>query len=171
MSDLQLAFSPLLPWPLFGALALAAICVLLVGAAAGHRGTPLRALALALLLAALADPALITEKRDPQKSIVAVVVDKSESQNFGDRAAQTEAARVALDAALAKFPGFETRVVSVTNDASGNDGTKLFGALEQALKDVPPERVGGVILVTDGVVHDIPGKAEALGFQARRFMP
>ncbi len=60
----------------------------------------------------------------------------------------------------------ETRFVAASNDASGNDGTKLFGALEQALKDVPPERVGGALLVTDGVVHDIPAKAEALGFHA-----
>jgi hypothetical protein len=108
----------------------------------------------------------VTERREPQKSVVAVVIDKSESQNFGARAQQTETARAALDAALAKFGDVETRVVTVTNDASGNDGTKLFAALEQALKDTPAERVGGALLVTDGVVHDIPAKAEALGFRA-----
>ena len=31
---------------------------------------------------------------------------------------------------------------------------------------MPPERVGGAILVTDGIVHDIPAHAEALGFKA-----
>ena len=34
------------------------------------------------------------------------------------------------------------------------------------LADVPPERVGGAILVTDGVVHDVPAEAAALGFNA-----
>lgn len=166
MTDLDLTFAPLLPWSLLAAFALLGAAALVLGAMAGQRGTALRALALALVLAALTDPSLVTEKRDPQKTVVAVVIDKSESQNFGARAAQTEEARKALDTALAKFGDVETRLVTVTNDASGNDGTKLFGALEQALKDVPPERVGGALLVTDGVVHDIPAKAEALGFRA-----
>ncbi|KAF2991557.1 hypothetical protein OGR47_09405 [Methylocystis sp. MJC1] len=166
MTDLNLTFAPLLPWSLLTAFALLGAAALVLGALAGQRGTALRALALALVLAALTDPSLVTEKRDPQKTVVAVVIDKSESQNFGARAAQTEEARKALDAALAKFGDVETRFVTAANDASGNDGTKLFGALEQALKDVPPERVGGALLVTDGVVHDIPAKAEALGFRA-----
>jgi hypothetical protein len=166
MTDLNLTFAPLLPWPVLVALAIAGAVALLLGAVAGQRGTALRALALGLVLAALTDPSLVTEKRDPQKTIVAVVIDKSESQNFGARAAQTEEARRSLEAALAKFGDVETRFVTVTNDSSGNDGTRLFGALEQALKDAPPERVGGVLLLTDGVVHDIPAKAEALGFRA-----
>lgn len=166
MTDLNITFAPLLPWPLLAALALIALVVLILGAALGQRATILRAVGLALALAALTDPSLVREKRDPQKTVVAVVIDKSESQNFGARPAQTEEARKALETALAKFGDVETRVVAVSNDASGNDGTKLFGALEQALKDVPPERVGGALLVTDGVVHDIPAKAEALGFHA-----
>ena len=166
MTDLNITFSPLLPWPLLAALALLAIVVLVLGAALGQRATILRAFGLALALAALTDPSLVREKRDPQKTVVAVVIDRSESQNFGARPAQTEEARKALENALAKFGDVETRFVAASNDASGNDGTKLFGALEQALKDVPPERVGGALLVTDGVVHDIPAKAEALGFHA-----
>ncbi len=166
MTDLNLTFAPLLSWPLLAALALLAAVALMLGAALGQRATILRAFGLALALAALTDPSLVREKRDPQKTVVAVVLDKSESQNFGARAAQTEEARKGLEAALAKFGDVETRVVTVTNDASGNDGTRLFGALEQALKDVPPERVGAALLVTDGVVHDIPAKAEALGFRA-----
>ncbi|MFO1103577.1 MAG: hypothetical protein U1E20_11810 [Methylocystis sp.] len=166
MSDLTLAFSPLIPWPaliVFAALGAGALALM---AARGQRGAAVRALALALFLAALADPSLVREKRDPQKSVVAVVVDKSDSQKFGERDAQTEAARKAIDSALEKFGDIETRTIGVANDASGNDGTKLFGALAEVLKDVPPERVGGAILLTDGVVHDIPAKAEALGFKA-----
>ena len=166
MTDLTFTFAPLIPWPLIAALAVAGAVAALMGAALGQRGVILRALALALVLAALTDPSLVREKRDPQKTVVAVVIDKSDSQNFGARAAQTAEARKALDDALAKFGDVETRIVEVTNDASGNDGTRLFGALEQALKDVPPERVGAALLVTDGVVHDIPVKAEALGFRA-----
>lgn len=166
MTDLNLTFAPLLPWPMLAALALLAVVVLTLGAMLGQRATILRGFALALALAALTDPSLVREKRDPQKTVVAVVLDKSESQSFGARTTQTEEARKGLESALAAFGDVETRIVAATNDAGGNDGTKLFGALEQALKDVPPERVGGALLVTDGVVHDIPAKAEALGFRA-----
>ena len=144
MSDLTLAFSPLVPWS----------ALIVLGAAGRRRAgadggqTPAWRAAPGvrlsrLLIAALADPSLVREKRDPQKSVVAVVVDKSDSQNFGARNAQTEEARKALDSALAKFGDVETRTITVANDASGNDGTKLFGALAEVLKDVPSERVGG----------------------------
>ena len=39
-------------------------------------------------------------------------------------------------------------------------------ALQQALSETPPERVGGAIFVTDGIAHDIPAIADALGFHA-----
>ena len=34
--------------------------------------------------------------------------------------------------------------------------TRLFGALESAFRDVPPSRVAGAVMVTDGQVHDVP---------------
>ena len=34
--------------------------------------------------------------------------------------------------------------------------TRLFGALESAFRDVPPSRIAGAIMVTDGEVHDVP---------------
>src|SRR6185312_8982438 len=46
------------------------------------------------------------------------------------------------------------------------DGTRLFTALGAALTDVPPDRVAGAIMITDGRVHDTPADAGALGFAA-----
>ena len=34
------------------------------------------------------------------------------------------------------------------------------------LADVPPDRVAGAVLITDGRVHDVPADAAALGFTA-----
>ena len=51
----------------------------------GVRGAWLRALSMALLLLALLDPNLVQESRRPLKDIVAVVVDRSESQDIGER--------------------------------------------------------------------------------------
>ena len=97
MSDLTLAFSPLVPWWALIVLGVLGAGALALMAAKRQRGAPLRTFAFALLIAALADPSLVRERRDPQKSVVAVVVDKSDSQNFGARNAQTEEARKALE--------------------------------------------------------------------------
>ena len=38
--------------------------------------------------------------------------------------------------------------------------------MNAGLADVPLERLGGVFMITDGVVDDIPADADALGFKA-----
>ncbi len=57
-------------------------------------------------------------------------------------------------------------VTAARPSETGSRGTNLFGDLNVALGDIPPDRLAGVILVTDGQVHDVPKKAEALGFDA-----
>jgi hypothetical protein len=125
----------------------------------------LRALALALLLGALADPSLVQEEREPVRSVVAVVLDRSSSQALGDRAEITARVRTELERRLGAMPDVETRIVEA-GDGEGDDGTRLFAALSRALADVPPDRLAAVLMVTDGVVHDIPASADELGFRA-----
>ena len=45
-------------------------------------------------------------------------------------------------------------------------GTNLFTDLNSALANTPPDRLAGVIMITDGQVHDIPKSAQMLGFDA-----
>jgi hypothetical protein len=94
------------------------------------------------------------------------VVDKSPSQNFGQRTKETPQAQEALVDALKKIKGLEVRVVDAGQADGETDGTRLFGALSSTLSDVPVDRVAGAFLITDGRVHDIPANAGALGFQA-----
>src|SRR5690606_16500430 len=161
-----IAFAPLVPpeW-LWAAAGLAAVLIVML-ALVRSRGFALRALALALMVLALANPSFTREDREPLSSVAVVVIDKSPSQSFGDRAAQTEAARAELAERLGRITGLETRFVEAGEADGETDGTRLFTALGAALADVPPDRVAGAILVTDGRVHDIPAEAEALGFQA-----
>ena len=166
MSSLNIAFSPLLPAALIAALALGALVVVGLSLWAGRRGTWLRALGLALILFALADPSLVREDRQPLRDVVAVVVDRSASQTIGERGAQTQAAADRTRAALEAMDNIEVRMVDGGVGAGQDDGTQLFSSLAAALVDVPPERVGGAILITDGVVHDIPAEAAQLGFRA-----
>ena len=161
-----IAFTPLVP-SLVLWLAVAAIVViaalLLLGRA---RGAAIRVAALALILLALANPSFTREDREPLSSVAAVVIDKSPSQNFGNRTQETEKAKEALVDSLKKIKGLEVRVVEAGQADGETDGTKLFGALSSALSDVPIDRVAGAFLITDGRVHDIPPNAAALGFQA-----
>jgi hypothetical protein len=164
--NLGVSFAPLVPdyvvWAAFGAAVVIAI-VLLV---ARSRGAFMRALALALMVLALANPSFTREDRDPIPSVAAVIVDKSPSQQFGDRMRQTEAAREALVARLKRIAGLEVRVAEAGEADGANDGTRLFSALSSTLADVPPDRVAGAILITDGRVHDVPADVSALGFAA-----
>ncbi len=161
-----LSFAPLVPpYALWAALVVAAVVTVLLFLARG-RGALLRALALALIIAALANPSFTREDREPLPSVAVLVVDKSASQNFGDRAAQTAAARAELTERLKRIPGLELRTVEAGQSDGETDGTRLFAALGQAFADVPPEQVAGAILLTDGRVHDAPAEASALGFTA-----
>jgi hypothetical protein len=166
MTQFNIAWSPLLPTFALVLLAIGAVLVVALGFWSGRKGTWLRALGMALILFALADPSLVREDRQPLKDVVAVVLDRSASQTIGDRAAQTDKARAEIEKSLAALGNVETRVVEAGADAAEADGTRLFSALSSALADVPPERIGGAFIVTDGVVHDIPAQADLLGFKA-----
>ncbi len=164
--NLGISFAPLVPdyvvWTAFGVAVLISILLLL----ARSRGALWRTIALALMVLALANPSLTREDRDPIPSVAAVIVDKSPSQNFGDRNAQTEAVRAALTEKLKAVPGLEVRVAEAAQADGENDGTRLFSALSSTLADVPPDRIAGAIMITDGRVHDVPADMGALGFSA-----
>ncbi|MEZ5788015.1 MAG: hypothetical protein R3D62_16435 [Xanthobacteraceae bacterium] len=161
-----ISFSPLVPEYVLWAAMAAAIIVALLMFAARSRGAWPRTLALALIIAALANPSLTREDREPLSSVAVLLVDKSASQDFGERGAQTEAARAELTERLQRIPGLELRTIEAANSDGDTDGTQLFSALSSALADVPPDRVAGAILLTDGRVHDVPADASALGFAA-----
>ena len=164
--NLGVSFAPLVPdyvvWAAFGASVLISALLLL----ARSRGAVLRATALGLMVLALANPSFTREDRDPILSVAAVIVDKSPSQDFGDRNKQTEEARKALVDRLHRIPGLDVRVAEAGQADGENDGTRLFTALSATLADVPPDRIAGAIMITDGRVHDLPANAAALGFSA-----
>jgi hypothetical protein len=159
-------FAPLVsPWILY-ALTAAALAIAVALIWRGTRGAWLRSLAFGLALLGLCDPRLVQENRRPLKNVVAVVVDRSESNAIGGRTAQTDKARDEVEARLKALGDVDLRVVETSRQESDTEGTRLFAALRDALADAPPERVGGAIMITDGDVHDVPGAAAALRFDA-----
>src|SRR5690606_3078530 len=100
-------------------------------------------------------------------TIVPIVVDRSQSQETGDRRTQTDRALAGLEERFSRFPRIETRVVEVDDDgASETPSTRLFSALSATISDVPPGRIGGAVFLSDGQVHDLPGLDQQLGFHA-----
>src|SRR5215212_7806878 len=161
-----ITFSPLVPNEvLWVALAVALIAAVLL-LAIRSRGAWVRAIALAFGAVALANPSLTREDREQLASVAVVVVDKSPSQNFGDREKQTQAVREAVTQRLGRIAGLEVRVVEAGHADGETDGTRLFTALGAALADVPPDRVAGALFITDGRVHDVPAEVAQLGFNA-----
>jgi hypothetical protein len=164
--NLGISFSPLVPAYVVWIAVSVAFALSLLLVFARTRAAVIRAIALALFVLALANPSITREDREPLTSVAAVVIDKSPSQEFGDRPQQTEAARAALAERLGHIAGLEVRFVEAGQADGETDGTRLFTALSSALSDVPAERVAGAILITDGRVHDVPGEVAALGFAA-----
>jgi hypothetical protein len=164
--NIGIAFAPLVSTQILWAVIAAAVLFALVLFASRSRGAAVRTLALALIALALANPSFTREDRDPLTSVAVVVVDKSPSQNFGDRMQQTEAARAKLLEQLHRIPGLEVRVIEAGEADGETDGTRLFTALNSTLADVPSDRFAGVIMITDGRVHDVPADTGSLGFSA-----
>ncbi|MGZ5940804.1 MAG: hypothetical protein ACXWLD_12380, partial [Rhizomicrobium sp.] len=121
------------------------------------RGAWARALVFAALVFVLANPLIVHETRSPLPDVAAIVIDRSQSMGIENRRAEEDAALAAIRKQLAAEKNLEVRESVVTTTTTGEDnGTQLFAGLNSALADVPPERIAGAILITDGEVHDAP---------------
>lgn len=121
----------------------------------------LRALAVAALLALLANPQWRTAEKTPLDDIALVIVDKSASQSLDKRGRVTEAALADLKSRLEDAENTEIRVV----EADGVEETRLIEALQRALGDTPRSRLGAVFIVSDGQTTDAD-RAGALALEA-----
>ncbi len=164
----DIVFSPLVSWAFIWTGVAAAVLLTTYSTFNGLRGALLRGAALGFVLLALANPSILEEERDPINDVVAIVVDKSPSQDIGERADATQAALEQVQDSIARFQDLEARVITATPGSTegSSDGTNLFAALENSLIDMPPERIAGAIMITDGQIHDVPEQSSALGFDA-----
>ncbi len=161
-SALNLAFAPLLPWPILGTLIGLAVIAAVAAFAGRGRGRWWRALLLSGLSLALLQASIVKEQREPLKDVTVVVVDRSPSQNFAGRTERTNAAVASLTKELARFPDLETRVVDSDASPVGEE-TDLFAPRAETLSDIPRDRLAGTFLITDGEVHDVPKPSSIAG--------
>src|SRR5438105_9919316 len=118
------AFAPLVPEYVVWAVLVIAIVLAALLVLAKTRGAPVRVLALGLFVLALANPSFTREDRDPLTSVAVVVIDKSPSQEFGNRTQQTEAVRAAVAERLGQMRGIEARFVEAGQSDGDTDGTR-----------------------------------------------
>lgn len=163
----SISFAPLVPLPVLTVLAVVALGLVITLLARRSRGALLRLAALAALIGALLNPILKEEQRESLANIAIVVLDESPSQKLADRTKQMEAIQADLETKFAKIPNLTIKWVTggIPGDHTAA-GTNLFSDLNAALNDTAPDRIAGVIFVTDGQVHDVPKTTAALGFDA-----
>jgi hypothetical protein len=164
--NLTIDTSPLLPGPIFWIGVVMAVGLISFLFYRRSRGAALRALALGALLLALLNPTLRQEERESLANIALVMIDESTSQTLADRPTQTAAIKRDLEAKLAAIPNLEVKVVEAAKPSGEGTGTQIFADLNRALANTPTDRLAGVIVVTDGQVHDVATAVAALGFDA-----
>ncbi len=148
-----LVYDPLIPVPLLIVVAIIALMGLILAILRGLNGWPLRGLAAAVVLGALANPSYQQEDRAPLSDIVLLVEDQSASQRLSDRADQTAQAADTLAAQITARPNTELRRITVP-DGAGDAGTQVMAAITDALAEEPRARIAGILALSDGRVHD-----------------
>ncbi|WP_299899641.1 hypothetical protein [uncultured Ruegeria sp.] len=146
-------FDPLIPWPFLAAVG--AVAAVGVGLALwrGLSGWALRGLAALVVIAALSGPVYQIEDRARLTDIVLMIEDESASQTLSDRARQTAQAAEELAAEIEARDNTELRRIRV-GDGEGDEGTQVMAALNEALAEEPRARIAGILVVSDGLVHD-----------------
>ncbi|WP_342628262.1 VWA domain-containing protein [Nguyenibacter vanlangensis] len=147
-------YAPLVPAAVLYGLAALVVLAGVAGLARRARGTLWRVAAGAVLLLWLAGPERIRDVGQSLPETALLVVDQTPSMAIGQRAAVARRAAELIQAQAARLPGLSVRMVTVRGGR--HDGTRLFAALDEAAADIPPARLAGAILVTDGQDHDLP---------------
>jgi hypothetical protein len=152
-------FSPLLPATGLAVAAIAGAIIILLCAFIRPVGSMWRIAATVLLLVLLMRPTLVSERRELLKDVVVVAVDKSPSTAVEERDAAISVALTRLRKQLGVYAKtLEVREVEIEHETinDSGEGTLLYRRLVDAFGDVPIERAAGVIILSDGQIHDIP---------------
>ncbi|WP_109313676.1 hypothetical protein [Ruegeria sp. AU67] len=146
-------FDPLIPWPVLAIVVAIAVAGVALALWRGLSGWALRGLAALVVIAALSGPVYQIEDRAPLTDIVLMIEDESASQTLSDRADQTAQATKELAAEIESRDNTELRRIRV-GDGDGDEGTQVMAALNEALAEEPRARIAGILVVSDGIVHD-----------------
>ena len=155
----RIGFDPALPFGIVIALGVIALLAWGVYLWRGGSAPWLRLAGLVFLFIALMQPQWVREAREPADDVALVVVDQSESLLLAGRRDAARAAGDAMAERLSREQGLDVRVREARG---GPDGTLITSVIEDALADVSRDRLGGVVVVTDGQAADPPAEPRRL---------
>ncbi len=155
----RIGFDPALPWTVMIALGLIALAVWGFYLWRGGGAPILRAAGLLFLFVGLMQPQIVRETREPAEDVALIVIDQSESLGLAGRREAARAAGDAMAQHLSEQAGLDVRVREARG---GPDGTLITGVIEDALSDVARDRIGGVVVITDGQAADPPPEPRRL---------
>ncbi|HYD72365.1 MAG TPA: hypothetical protein VEF55_04460, partial [Candidatus Binatia bacterium] len=155
----RIGFDPALPFGVMAALGVIALISWGVYLWRGGSAPWLRLAGLLFLFIALMQPQWVREAREPADDVALVVVDQSESLLLAGRRDAARAAGDAMAERLSREQGLDVRVREARG---GPDGTLITSVIEDALSDVARDRIGGVVVVTDGQAADPPAEPRRL---------
>lgn len=154
---MHIQFFPALPMPWMWGVLIAFCVILALSFISYKKGILFRILCSSAFFLALLNPSLVQEERAYVKDIGVVVVDESLSQSLGDRENRRDLALSYIGDTLKNDDTIEYRIVHAPKDAFAAGQTDLFSAVDDAFSNIPEARRAGVVLLTDGQVHDVPG--------------
>lgn len=165
VSNWNVHANPLIPIGLIAGLGFMYAAGSLLMARRRVQGGWLRAAAGGVMILTLVNPEVMEEEREIVPTEIAIVIDKTASQALGDRTAETTEMYEQLVAKLANINGVNIRTIEIDSNEGGiaTDGTHLFEHISTNLTDVPRDRLGGVIILSDGQIHDMPESTDILG--------
>jgi hypothetical protein len=147
-------FEPLLHWGIAAGIGLLGFLLILASLWFRRAKIFWRALACLLMACAVMNPLISLEERTPLPTITLLIEDISPSQSVTGRTKQTTQAADALTQKLRQLDQSET--YRFTLDAKGGSGTQLFAFLDEKINQFAPNQLGGVVVISDGRIHDNP---------------
>ncbi|MBL8686612.1 MAG: hypothetical protein JNK86_04010 [Alphaproteobacteria bacterium] len=146
-------FVPLISFGVLFGIAILWILLLAFSLYKGQKGVWWRCLAAGLFLLALLNPQSVEEKKAAKNSVGIILVDDSGSQSLADRAQQTELAiKRILDQQQQQI---DIKVIRLSELGEQYRGSTMIGAaLQQILRDITTTNLAGVVIISDGQIHD-----------------
>ena len=160
MTLTDIIIAPLLPVWLIAILTLLALGLVIYAAFRRASGTVWRLIFLSAAIAALLNPQLIQEEREPLENIVVLIKDGSASAQLAGRDILREQALESLRERLGEIGNL--RIEEVELGKPGERGSLMFDALRARRSDIDAGRIAGYIALTDGLIHDVPDDSSVL---------
>ena len=158
----NISFYPYISYTLLYFLSFLSLIIVLIGFQYKATGNILRTILIFLILICIANPSIVSENRENIPDTVALILDVSPSQNINNRNKIAQEAYDNLKNKLQKIDNLDLRFKII----QGKNGTNIFEPLSAMVADIPPDRVAGAIVITDGQIQDAPEDLDKYNFKA-----